>query len=117
MTTNDRRRELKAAYREALPEAGVYRILNSANGKSLIGSTTNLKNIQNKLAFGKSQNSVSVLDHRLRADARITGMDALSIEVLERLDVTPETTDEQIRSDLAVLEQLWREKLDDGSLY
>lgn len=117
MTDRARRRELKAAYREALPDAGVYRIRNSVNGKSLIGSTTSLTSLENKLAFGKSQNMPGVLDHRLRADARQTGMDAFSIEVLERLDVTSEMTDEQIRSDLTVLEQLWREKSDPDLLY
>lgn len=117
MTDRAKRRQLKAAYREARPDAGVYRILNRANGKSLIGSTLNLTSLENKLAFGKSQNMPGVLDHRLRADARSAGMDAFSIEVLERLDVNVEMTDEQIRSDLAVLEQLWREKFDPDLLY
>jgi hypothetical protein len=112
-----KRRELKTSYREALPDAGIYRIVNSANQKSLIGSTTNLKSLENKLSFGRSQNMPGVLDHRLRADAREFGMEAFTIEVLERLDVTPEMSQEQMRSDLAVLESLWREKFDQAPLY
>ena len=112
-----RRRELKASYRESLPEAGVYRIVNSANGKSLVGSTTNLKSLENKLAFGASQQMPGVLDHRLRPDARVFGVNAFNLEILERLDLTPEMTPDQIRSDLAVLEQLWREKFDPALLY
>jgi len=112
-----KRRELKSSYREALPDAGVYRIVNSGSGKSLIGSTTNLKSLENKLAFSRSQNMPGVLDHRLRKDAREFGMEALTLEVLERLDVTPGMSEAQIRSDLAVLEALWREKLDSSLLY
>jgi hypothetical protein len=58
-----------------------------------------------------------VLDHRLRADARAFGMETFTLDILERLDVTPEMTPDQIRSDLAVLEQLWRETFDPALLY
>jgi len=58
-----------------------------------------------------------VLDRRLSADIRAFGIAAFSLEVLDVLDVTPEMTQADILEDLAMLEQLWREKLDPSLLY
>jgi hypothetical protein len=54
---------------------------------------------------------------RLRDDIRTFGIDAFSLEVLEVLETTPEMTAEEIKRDLATLEELWREKLDPALLY
>jgi hypothetical protein len=117
MSEQNRRKELVRQYQETKPEAGVYRIVNSHNNKSLIGSTTNLQNIRNKLAFARSTNLLGALDLRLNRDIREFGIDAFSLEVLEVLDITPEMTPAQIRRDLDTLEALWREKLDPSLLY
>jgi hypothetical protein len=45
------------------------------------------------------------------------GIDGLSLEVLEIVDVTPEMTERQVHDDLATLESLWREKLGPSALY
>ena len=117
MSEQDRRKALVAQYQQTKPEAGVYRIVNSQNNKSLLGSTTNLQIIRNKLAFARSTNLPGALDLRLNKDIREFGIDAFSLEVLEVLDVTPEMTPAQIRRDLDTLEALWREKLDPALLY
>ncbi len=117
MSEQDRRKALVAQYQQTQPEAGVYRIVNSHNHKSLLGSTTNLASIRNKLAFARSTNLPGALDLRLSKDIRQFGIDAFSLEVLEVLDVTPEMTPAQIREDLDTLEALWREKLDPSLLY
>lgn len=95
----------------------MYRIINNQNNKALLGSTSNLASIRNKLEFAKSTNSPGALDHRLREDIRQFGIDAFSLEVLEVLDSKPEMTTAEIREDLATLEDLWREKLDHALLY
>jgi hypothetical protein len=59
----------------------------------------------------------SVLDGRMARDIAQFGIDALSLEVLEVVDATPEMTDGQVRNDLATLESLWCEKLGSSTLY
>jgi hypothetical protein len=117
MDDQSRRKELRAQYKQARPEAGVYRILNSRNHKVLVGSTPNLPSLRHKLEFAQSTKTATVLDRRLAKDTREFGIEAFSLEVLEILDVTPETTQAQILEDLATLEELWREKQDPALLY
>ena len=117
MTDKARRKELAEQYRQTIPEAGVYLIHNSGSGKALIGSTANLGSLRNKLDFAKSTGTPSALDGRMARDIAQFGFDALSLEVLEILSVTPEMTERQVRDDLATLESLWREKLSGSALY
>ena len=50
-------------------------------------------------------------------DIREFGLVAFSFEVLESFEPSPELTATKIREELAVLEALWREKLDPTLLY
>jgi len=117
MTDRERRRELRAQYRQTLPEAGVYLVRNTRNGKALLGSTPNLASIRNKLEFARSTDMPGALDHRHRDDIRRFGLDAFTLEVVEVLDARPGMTPAEIQDDLATLEGLWREKLDPSLLY
>lgn len=117
MTEQARRKELRAQYKQTHTEAGVYRIVNSQNNTVLLGSSANLPSVQNKLDFARSTNSPGALDWRLRKDISQYGIEAFSLEVLEILETRPEMTPADIRKDLAVLEELWREQLDQGLLY
>jgi hypothetical protein len=117
MPDTSRRKELQQQYKQTLPEAGIYRIVNRETNKSLISSTMNLSSIQNKLAFAQSTKTASVLDQRLANDLQQYGFDAFSVEVLERYDPTPEQTRAEIQADLATLVDLWREKLAGVALY
>jgi hypothetical protein len=117
MNDQVRRKELRAQYKQSHPEAGVYRIINRENNKVLLGSSPNLASVRNRVAFAKSTNSPGALDQRLREDIRRFGIDAFSLEILEVLDTKPEMTPAEIRDDLAVLEELWRERQDHALLY
>lgn len=112
-----RRKEFKQQYRENPPEAGVYRIVNAATGKALLGSSENLSAAGNRLAFAKSTRSLSALDPRLRRELGEQGVDALSFEVLDVLDRDARSTGKDIAQELATLQALWREKLGPDSLY
>jgi hypothetical protein len=112
-----RRRELRERYRQTSPEAGVYRIVNRVNGRSLLGHSLNLASVRNKLEFAQSTNTPSALDHRLSRDAQQFGLDAFSVEVLDSLEVKPEMTREEVLEDLRTLEDLWRQRLDPALLY
>ena len=117
MAEKSRRRELVAEYKRSHTEAGVYRIVNSENGRAFLGSALNLPSVRSKMAFAKTTGSAGGLDHRLESDIRRLGIEAFSLEVLEILETRPEQTDAEIRADLAALEDLWREKFDPATLY
>ncbi len=117
MDEKARRKALQAQYKQTVPEAGVYRLVNRQTQKALLGSTSNLANIRHKLEFARSTNTPGVLDLRLREDIRRYGVEAYELEILEVLEVKPEMTPDEIRSDRATLEALWREKLDPALLY
>ncbi len=117
MSDRARRKELMAQYKQIPREAGVYRIVNRANNKALLGATPDLAGIHNKMAFAKTTGMAGVLDLRLRGDVRTFGIGAFSLEVLEMLETKPEMTAEEIAQDLDTLEGLWREKFDPALLY
>jgi hypothetical protein len=117
VTDKARRKELTTEYRRKRPQAGVYLIRNEKTGRVLLGSTTNLASIRSKFEFARSTGSPGALDLRLARDIREFGLDALSLEVLEVLDVRPAMSDADIASDLATLEALWHEKLGPALLY
>jgi hypothetical protein len=116
---NDRahRKELVAHYKQTPPDAGVYRFVNQRNHKSLLGSTLNLASMRNKLEFARSTNTFSALDRRLSQDLQEFGLDAFSFEVLEVLEINPGMTQAEMKADLAMLEELWREKLAPEPMY
>lgn len=117
MSDAERRRDLRQQYRQRRAEAGVYRIVNTARDRALLGSTRNLDGTRNRFEFARSTESIAALDHRLHADARADGIDAFTFEVLDVLDVADDATDAQVDADLATLEQLWRDRFDPPALY
>jgi hypothetical protein len=117
MVDKARRKTLTEQFQQAAPDAGVYRITNRSTGQSLLGSTANLAGIRNRFEFARSTKSAATLDHRLREDITRFGWDAFSLEVLDTIEVTPAMTREEIASDVATLEALWREKADPSRLY
>jgi hypothetical protein len=117
MNDRMRRRELREQYKQTRPEAGVYRIVNRENGKSLLGSTTNLPSLRAKMEFAQSTNTPGALDRHLAKEINKYGLAAFFLEVLEVLEVKPETSPAQLQQDLQTLEALWRERYDPALLY
>ena len=116
-TSDDRRRELRAAYDERATRAGVYLIRSTATGRVFIGSSPDLRSVRNRLDFGRATESAGVLDLRMRPDALAHGMGSFELEVLDELDVPPGTPPDEVRADLAQLEALWRDKFADLPQY
>jgi hypothetical protein len=117
MTEKARRKELVDEYKQNPAEAGVFRIVNTRNNRVLVGSTLNLASMESKMRFARSTGSTSALHLRLKDDGREFGVEAFELEILEVLETRPESTSDQIRQDLTVLEALWREKQDQSLLY
>jgi hypothetical protein len=116
-TSRDRRRELRSAYEQRQREAGVYALRNSVTGRVLVAASPDLPSVRNKLAFARDTGSTGVFDRRLIGDARAHGAASFTLEVLDRLEVTPGMTPQELAADLATLEALWDEKLRDVPRY
>lgn len=117
MVDKARRKELVAHFKQTRPPAGVYRIVNTRNNKALLASSTNLPSAQNKFDFAATTQLPGALDLRLAKDIALHGMAAFRLEVLEVLEVKADATDDEVREDLAALEELWREKEDPALRY
>lgn len=111
------RKNLMEQYNQTKHDMGAYRIINKLTGKYLLGSTTDIKNIFNKFEFGKQTNTPGVFPRKIEGDIKKDGFDNFSVEVLELLDVKPETTEKDISEELKLLEEIWREKLGTANEY
>jgi group I intron endonuclease len=87
---------------------GVYRVHNTANGKSFVGSAVDLPAKMNaqraQLEFGSHMNRA------LQEDWKRFGADAFRFEILEELEPL-DTPGYEPAKDLKVLEEIWVEKL------
>lgn len=106
----DRRRHLAEEYRLRPREAAVYLIRDGRSGRALLASTPDLASVRNRFDFALATGTASAIDLRLVSIAR-DGLDALSLEVIDVLEVDATMTDAQVREDLAALEAAWREQL------
>ncbi|MFK9093056.1 GIY-YIG nuclease family protein [Bacillus salipaludis] len=102
----NRRKELKAEYKEIKTYMGVYQIINNANGKIYVDSCPNLKNkwltLQAQLEMGMFAN------FQLQKDWNELGAEAFDYEVLEKKDAG-EVTDK--RWEVKQMKKPWLEKL------
>lgn len=89
----------------------MYAIRHAATGRVVVASAVNLAGARNRFDFTVATGTLGALDGQLQGDVRAHGADGLSFEVLETVQVEPGTPDADLRSDLATLEGLWREKL------
>lgn len=104
----DERAVLKRRYKENPPPAGIFRITNKVNGKTLIGKGANVCGILNgqraQLKWGSHRNQM------LQQDWNRFGPEQFTFEVLDYLQPTKDPQ-QDLRTDLAALEQLWLAKL------
>ena len=70
-----------------------------------------------KYQFAKNTGTATVWLQPLAEDIKQHGYDSFSLEVLELLDIKPETTSEQIKDGVVTLEAIWRDKLDPSKEY
>ena len=105
MTT---RAELKQAYKDRPPQAGVLRIVNTANGKVLLSGSLSLDGKLNRHRFlldaGMHANPA------LQADWKALGAGAFTFEIVERVQIKDEPGFD-LEAELGLLEELWVEKV------
>jgi len=104
----DRRRQLKAEYKQMLPPMGVYQIKNTVNGRVFIGHSMNLNG--NKNSYPMKLEFESHHHPQLKEDLKEYGTEAFKFEVLETID--PEEIPKGMwRDAVKKLEEKWLEKL------
>ena len=95
-------------YKESRRPMGVYRVRNTANGKSLVGSSLNLPAILNR---HRAQLEMGLHANRaLQRDWIEFGPEAFEFETLDTLK-PPDQPGYDPSEDLRVLEEMWLEKL------
>jgi hypothetical protein len=103
------RKAVTRAYKDGRRTMGVYRVFNSANGKSFVGSAgdvlAKLNSQRAQLEFGSHMN------RELQAEWKLFGPDSFRFEVLEELEPL-DTPGYEPTKDLQVLERIWLEKLE-----
>lgn len=109
------RKEISRQYKERKLHGGVYTIINTVNGKYLIGHVADLASLRNRFQF--SVVTGSTIDPRLRQDWVELGAQAFKLDVLEELKQGPDQTRTSFMDDLKTLEQLWRANLDASMEY
>jgi len=104
----ENRADLKRAYKETPRQAGIFQIRNTQTGKILLGSSTNLHGPLNKhrfmLAIGRHDNAL------LQKDWNQFGSGAFTFEILEIVKPSDDPAF-CLDDELALLEQIWLEKL------
>ena len=95
-------------YKKTPRPMGVYRVRNTVNGKSLVGSSVDLPAMLNRqraqLKMGAHSNRT------LQKDWSEFGPEAFEFEVLDTLK-PPDQPDYDPTGDLRVLEEMWLDKL------
>jgi len=102
------RKELIRKYKETPRTAGVYRVINTASGKALVGTSLDAPSMLNRhraqLRMGGHPRS------ELQKDWDAEGPDAFVFEILDTLEPSDDP-DYDPEDDLRTLEELWLEKL------
>jgi hypothetical protein len=106
---------LKEEYKQRKISGGIYRVVNTRNGKYVFGYAVDIQAKQNSFNFLGS--SGACRDPRAVKDWQTFGNGVFSFEVLETLEKKKDQTQEQFIEDLETLAGIWDEKLGKGNRY
>ena len=107
MTPTDRK-ALIHEYKATPRPAGVFRVRNTATGKSLVGSSPDLPGMLNRQRF-QLQGGLHP-NKELQRDWNEHGAEAFAFEVLDRVEPKDEPGYDP-KEDILVLKEMWLEKL------
>jgi len=102
------KKEIKKLYKQTVQPMGIYQITNLANGKFLIGKSTDLQGKLNSEKFQLKNNLP--MNRELQNDFNDLGEEKFSFEILNRL-LPKEKPDYDYDGDLQALKEMWLEKL------
>lgn len=105
----DRKADLKRQYKENPPQAGVYKITNTTNGKVLLGKGMNVEGVLNRqkaqLRWGSHPRA------GLQEDWKRLGQESFTFEVVDYLEAAKDPA-QDAEKDLDGLFKLWLDKLE-----
>lgn len=102
-------------YKERKITGGVFRVINTKNGKYLLDYATDLQAKQNSFNFMVTTNAS--FDYKMDKDWKEFGAEAFKFEVLDSLEKKKDQCQEQFVEDLKTLKQMWVEKSDRDKKY
>jgi len=102
------RKELLRQYKETPRPAGVFAVRNTVDGKVLIGPSTNLPGMLNRLRFQLEAGRHPIRD--MQADWKRLGESAFTFEVLDTLE-PPDDPATDPADDLEALVDMWIDRL------
>jgi len=111
----DRRKLISREYKQHKPISGIYKIVNTLNGRYLLGHTHNIKAMQNRFAFSIANSSC--VHPKLRKDWNEFGASVFVLEILESIQIKKDQSNAQFLDDLKTLEEIWLGKLDASKAY
>jgi hypothetical protein len=109
------RKALIEEYKNRKITGGVFRVVNTKNGRYLLDCAPDVQARQNAFNFMVGQGSC--FDYKLKRDWDAFGSKAFVFEVLGTLEKKNEQTQDEFLNDLKALAQLWAEKLDASLRY
>lgn len=109
MAKSQHQKELIASYKERRLTGGVYTITNTQTGKLLLQSGLDLPGFRNRFAFTSATGSC--VYGKLTKDWRTYGPGSFRFDILEEAEQKEDQSADDFRSDLAAMEELWRETL------
>jgi hypothetical protein len=102
-------------YKERKIIGGVFRVVNTVNGKYLLDYATDLQAKQNSFNFMVTTNTS--FDYKMDKDWKEFGAAAFKFEVLDSLEKKKDQSQEMFIEDLKTLKQMWMERREAGRGY
>ena len=109
------KKEMLSQYRELKIVGGVYLIKNAVNNRILLDCNVNIEGAKNRFDFSKKTGSC--VNMKLQKDWNQHGADSFSFEILEELQKNENQTTTEFKKDIALLKEMWQQKLKDEDLY
>lgn len=105
----ERKKELKELYKQMKPEMGVFAVKCTVNNKYYMESSPNLKGRINSTVF--KLNAKIHPNKELQEDWNRYGEDRFNISIIDTLKYSEDETKTDYREDLALLKEVWEEKM------
>jgi hypothetical protein len=109
MNEHERKKALRQSYRERKVTGGGFRVVNTKSGRFFLKGETDLKGAENRFEF--SHLTDTCFHPAMQSDWKTFGKEAFAFEVLEELSKKDTQTDREFREDVALLEEIWADKL------
>lgn len=115
MKNSQKRKDAIYEYKERKTTGGVYKITNTATGKSLIKAEIDLKSMENRFKFSVSTNSC--VNIKMQKDWNEFGAKSFIFEILEDMEMKCDMSVGEFKKDLKKLEEEYISKINSEDLY